>query len=406
MSQQPTQPDVFIPHPGPVPISPYPTAVNPQQLSTMERAIIEMSSANQNTNMLLQSHEALFVNISHILDSLSTRTAQNTSTSTTTTSSSKKFTVAKPQFFNGDPRNFDTFITSVLINFNADPDTYCTDKRKIFFVLSYMMQGEAKSWAERIVETMNSETAVKPTWPIFEEHLRSTFQDTNKETDAQNNLDNIKQGDMTADQFFIKFDEYFLRSGYNEKTAIHYIKRAINRPLITRLITAPNPPETYEAWKKAIIQLDRQFRQGIAQNLLQAPRTFNNFNRNRSPYAFSPNTTVPTPADTTTVPTTSPSNSGVQPGAGAPMQIDAITQPANSSIRCYNCNQKGHYSRQCPLPNRRIGQPKASIRRLATDLTDEDRLEMIRVLHELDTTEQLEEDVEDELDEDFQDIDE
>lgn len=164
------------------------------------------------------------------------------------TLSGKKVSIANPQHFDGDPRNFETFITSIDIVFMANPYTYMNDTTKIYYVLSYMTKKFTTQWAQRMVHRINVGSYVITTWPNFREHLKSTFENADRRNQAQQKLLSLKQGTLTAEEFFIQFDKYYLESGFNEVAAIHYVKEAVWDRLITRIATSPSPPETYDEW--------------------------------------------------------------------------------------------------------------------------------------------------------------
>jgi hypothetical protein len=130
------------PH-GPVPYPPVSVAT----LTPMERAVLELTNSNQATQNILQ-------NMTQILGQLSlgsTTTAAPEVQPTPPSLSVKKVSVANPQHFDGDPRNFETFMTSVDIVFMADPHTYSSDTTKIFYVLSYMTKKFAAQWSQCMV---------------------------------------------------------------------------------------------------------------------------------------------------------------------------------------------------------------------------------------------------------------
>jgi hypothetical protein len=133
---------------------------------------------------------------------------------------------ANPQHFNGDPRNFETFITSIDIVFMANPYIYVTHTTKIYYILSYMTKIAAQ-WAQHMVHSINIGSYIITIWEDFRKHLKNTFENADRRNQAQQKLLALRQGALTAKEFFIQFDKYYLESGFNEVAAIHYVKQAV-----------------------------------------------------------------------------------------------------------------------------------------------------------------------------------
>jgi hypothetical protein len=384
---------------GALPFPPPSPEVNVAGLPPLKRAILEMANTHQATQNILQ-------NMTQILGQLTVGPNAAPSTDWTgppPTLSGKKVSVANPQHFNGDPRNFETFITSIDIVFMANPYTYATHTTKIYYVLSYMTKKFAAQWAQRMVHSINVGSYIITTWEDFCEHLKNTFENADRRNQAQQKLLALRQGALTAEEFFIQFDEYYLESGFNEVAAIHYIKQAVRDGLIMCITTSPSPPETYDEWKTMIIRLDRQFHQNNARQQafpstvpLAVPNSLPR-SRSTSPAMSSAASNAPTPELSPNITTTS----GVQPGISAPMQIDAVsTSTSLANIRCYNCNTMGHYGYQCPhpdsQPNRQTNAPSKraattsqNIRQMIAGLGDHEKEHVIRALQETHIIEEL-----------------
>ncbi|KAF9472552.1 hypothetical protein BDN70DRAFT_770066, partial [Pholiota conissans] len=79
----------------------------------------------------------------------------------------------------------------------------------------------------------------------------------NREREARNNLIRLRQDTKTAEEFFILFNEYYLRSGFNEQTAIFYLQNgAVNKNIVSRILLNTPLPSTLSEWQDKIILLD------------------------------------------------------------------------------------------------------------------------------------------------------
>jgi hypothetical protein len=141
--------------------------------------------------------------------------------------------MAKPDDFDGKPSNFKKFWQQVRLYIAANEPFFADDNAKIMFILSYMKTGLAKQWAENQVDEAQEEVtkfemdengdlildnqqkprsykAMRgfPSLDEFGKRLSTSFGNPNEDRDNQNRLSLLKQGSMTCEEFFQKFDLY------------------------------------------------------------------------------------------------------------------------------------------------------------------------------------------------------
>src|ERR1700719_846753 len=73
--------------------------------------------------------------------------------------------------FNGDKKNYRTFIWQLNIMFIADAAKFDTPIKKILFALNQMKGGYAEEWANTVVERYLTDTTTLGTWEVFKARL-------------------------------------------------------------------------------------------------------------------------------------------------------------------------------------------------------------------------------------------
>src|ERR1700720_2589342 len=107
--------------------------------------------------------------------------------------------------FDGQKRNFCMFLRSLHLLFMANPTTYTTDLEKVLFALSKITgDGFASEWANMKAEEILGNGEAR-TWAEFVEDLKQAFDDPNDQAMALADLAGLKQGAMTALEYFTKF---------------------------------------------------------------------------------------------------------------------------------------------------------------------------------------------------------
>src|SRR6202045_2613478 len=110
--------------------------------------------------------------------------------------------------FDGQKRNFCTFLQSLRLLFMANLVVYATDLAKVLFALSKITgEGFTAEWANMKAEEIlgNGEAG---TWVEFVE-LKQAFDDPNDHATALAGIASLKQGALAAPEFFAKFETLF-----------------------------------------------------------------------------------------------------------------------------------------------------------------------------------------------------
>src|ERR1700726_4103329 len=106
--------------------------------------------------------------------------------------------------FDGQKRNFHTFLQSLHLLYMANPTNYATDLAKVLFALSKITgEGFVAEWANMKAEEILG-NGKAGTWVEFVEEMKQVFDDPNDHATALTGIASLKQGTMTAPELFAK----------------------------------------------------------------------------------------------------------------------------------------------------------------------------------------------------------
>jgi hypothetical protein len=130
---------------------------------------------------------------------------------------SKKRHIQKPADFT-DPKDWDRFKGQEFLYYEEYDDDFIDDSSRIRFNLSFFTGGLPEKFAANFLDRRMNE--VIPTWGTYADFRRecdAAFQDTNKKTNAENQLMLLKQGSRTAEEFFQEFDQLKFTARYTDR---------------------------------------------------------------------------------------------------------------------------------------------------------------------------------------------
>ena len=277
----------------------------------------------------------------------------------------------RPEPFNGNRRKVDDFIYACDLFFEGSPDKdFPTDKQKIIFILSYMSEGEAQRWKKDYIQTTIKQADESYVWPTkadFLKAFKAAFLNEDEKEESIRKLDNISQGNRTAEEYVNEFRLTVSKAGLTTDNDMitRTFRKGLNRALATRILYSDKKPDalkdtaTKKGWYSIAIEFDRVHRDNV-QALNERPdkpmgRQQNFPNKFRQTYG----------RGYQSGPTYQRGNYQAQPRYDPnAMDIDAVTATINAMsyeergeyLRkglCFNCKQPGHVSRDCPRKNPR-----------------------------------------------------
>src|ERR1700731_2119822 len=144
----------------------------------------------------------------------------------------------------------------------ANPTNYAMDLAKVLFALSKITgEGFTTEWANMKAEEILG-NGKAGTWADFVEEMKQAFDDLNDHTTTLADITRLKQGTMTAPEFFAKFEMMFCWAELPEEAdsdiLVHWLELNLSRRLVGKVYGVLLMPETYAEWKALVERLNAQ----------------------------------------------------------------------------------------------------------------------------------------------------
>ncbi|KAJ2924614.1 hypothetical protein H1R20_g12485, partial [Candolleomyces eurysporus] len=171
--------------------------------------------------------------------------------------------VSEANLWDGAPTTINRFFNELALVFAADKDRYSSVDAKIRYAFSKFTGDHAGQFKDNIIGRVLKGEKTWETWDDFEKEIRTSFPSTNLMDQAQRELESLKQGSKSAEEFFTKFDTHRHHSEYNDAALIAILKRNLNPTLLANIYQTyriETELKTYEQWKTAAVERDRNSR--------------------------------------------------------------------------------------------------------------------------------------------------
>jgi hypothetical protein len=172
--------------------------------------------------------------------------------------------VAPPDDFDGSFSKAETFLSQLVLYFHGKRVTENDDK--VILALSYMKGGTAGPWAKLKVKEFSKEGVCD--WDTFVAEFQEIFGDPNPAGTARHKINQLRQGNHSADEYVASFRELKDDTRYNNAALIEKFEQGLNPVLADKIYALPEMPTTLESWISWAIKLDRQWRQREANKKL------------------------------------------------------------------------------------------------------------------------------------------
>ncbi|EGO01203.1 hypothetical protein SERLA73DRAFT_72167 [Serpula lacrymans var. lacrymans S7.3] len=240
--------------------------------------------------------------------------------------------VADPGAFEGDRARFAEWWIKLQIWVKANWDAFADDFKVATAVLSRLKGPVAGRYAQ--VRMQECYTAgVWPTWDNLKVEIEKYFKPQAERDWARQQIRSFKQGNMRTDDFVTRFLALSIQGGLGNEHAVELLEGNVNPHIAEQLylqdMRSDNLSQAVEEVQKIgrAIELYKMHQGGgstTKNNYSQRSPGSSNQNQNHS-HRFQPYR--------------------LQPGRGAPMDINAVQGGQKRRFTCFSCGKEGHMAR-------------------------------------------------------------
>ncbi|PPR07676.1 hypothetical protein CVT24_003859 [Panaeolus cyanescens] len=139
---------------------------------------------------------------------------------TTSPTANKELKMNEPPKYDGNRNQFIHFSNAVKLYLTMNRHIYNTDEKKLIFIPSYLVKGEAAAWREEFLsKKMIGHMMHLGLYVDFWNAHEKTFSPQDKSGDAISKLRDLKQGKKTADALITEFKLLIHKAGIQEDNA-------------------------------------------------------------------------------------------------------------------------------------------------------------------------------------------
>jgi hypothetical protein len=243
-----------------------------------------------------------------------------------------------PEAYDGAPNKLKPFLTSLRTHFSYFPTSFAKSDVRVNFAFS-CMTGTARQWFEPMVRKYQNGTTDAETlttfgdYEAFEQLITQQFGVNDEEREAEQQLRRLRHT-KACTEYCAQFRLITAPLDWDHKALMSYFYANLKDTVKDELYKVDRPSTISEYMNMACIIDQRQFERQREKQGRYNPSE-GRFRRYNNNYRSNYRTTA----------------TGTHSG---PMEIGGVDK---KNIKCYNCNEKGHFSKECKKPRKENKKP-------------------------------------------------
>jgi hypothetical protein len=283
-----------------------------------------------------------------------------------------KTIVAKPDHYDGNPDTYITWRRRMRTYLRGNRTEIRSNYDAALCILSHLTKGRARNFGDVMtvqLDLIDPEGFDKLySYESYWEKIDAYFESKTKKADAYLKLQNLSQGSMTAQDYFLEFDSLAQLAGYEnvlfDEMKILLAESKLNRGLVRSIYLTKDIPTTWEKFKDVATILDANFRTlqarlkgpdsrdrgSLASRL--GPRPAYSAGAKPSVLVRDPNAMDVDATRLAQVNTSAPARQERPPIRFDPENPNRVIGSRIDLARagaCFYCKERGHMKAQCPL---------------------------------------------------------
>src|SRR5882762_7610709 len=182
------------------------------------------------------------------------------SSQTTILSEDKALNVRTLTPFTGKRERLANFIRECNLCMWGNEKRFATEQIKVVFVLSYMKDGTTEHWRNmHVQEMMENKRGCTDSWNALAAQLEKDFHDSNLADNRLTEVEMLRQGTGSADEYTVKFNTLIEETNIKEDALrLRYYMKGINASLVYKVYGLIPVPDTLALWQEKAIMYDNQ----------------------------------------------------------------------------------------------------------------------------------------------------